>query len=144
MKQFTASATATPLAAAPTPITDEERRDLEAFTGQAISLAEWSAIRQCLRCLTQGKCIDSGDGPDDKPFVRGCTAEELAARGGAMSGREAVRRVAGAWRQADGKISLVEIARQLVFSPAGLKSRAEWDTHWTDVEKARAARAARS
>lgn len=124
------------------PINDDDRQDLAAFTGQPISSQEWATIRQCLRCLTQGKCIDSGDGSDDKPFIRLCTAEELKARGGILNGRGAVRMVAAEWKNADGRISVVTAARLRTFTPAGLTSHREWDQWWSDQEKAKADRRA--
>jgi len=146
-----------PLAQA-SPVTADERADLELILGVDLS-NDWPAIRQCLRCLTQGKVIDSGNGDDDKPYVRDCTALEAAARAAMVaearglaarlaphmscqfSGREAARAVALLSRSKG--IDALTAARSLAFTLAAIQSRAEWDAWRAEIEAARAERRAK-
>lgn len=132
------------------PIGHDEQKDLEAFLSVDLK-ADWPAIRQCLRCLTQGKVIDAGEDADGRLFVRECTHEERKPRAEAVqaigraglvswlfTGREAVRAVATLARAKS--LTALEAARSLAFTPAALKSRAEWDAWWVTIEAERAER----
>lgn len=127
MQSQTTQATPLPLVSA-SPVGSEEKADLEAMLGVDVT-AEWSMIRQCLRCLTQGARIDArGDNLVVRP-------EPEAKR---MTGREAVRAVVALAKS--GKNPPLLAARLLAFTAAGLALRAEWDAWWAKVEADKAAR----
>lgn len=130
-------ATPVPLASA-SPVGEEERADLELMLGVKIT-DDWPAIRQCLRCITQGRVIDAGEGEDDKPFVRDLTAEELAMRP-RLSGRAAVRSLVSYAKLMS--MPALEAARMLAFTAEANQSRREWDAWWAKVEADRAERRA--
>jgi len=75
-----------PLSTSSSPVGEDERGDLEMMLGVPIRDG-WPPIRQCLRCLTQGRILDTVKAPttvlgkpDVRISVRPCEPGELAAR----------------------------------------------------------------
>lgn len=87
------------------PINAEHRALVELAHGEDLTLAEWASVRQCLRCLVQGKRLVKSVGGRRQVAVSNEPAVPTAGEAVILVLKEAKRR----------KCDVVEAARKLTF-----------------------------